>query len=250
VSGPHRTRTWGWQAGGLLALALAAVAVALAPRVARDMDAFRVDQVEVLGTRFLEPYAVVRAAGLDRGANVFDDPGAWRSGVLALSLVAEVAVRRRLPSTIIIEVREVEPAALVAGDRLQPVDAEGRAIDLDPAGTVLDLPILVGAELVDGVVTGDLGPAGLRLLGLLREHQPSLAERLSQIEAAPSGIRLAFRDGGPEALLPLAPTPDQLVQFRVAYADLAARGELRRARRIDVRFRDQVVVSFLRTPVS
>jgi hypothetical protein len=243
-------RRWLWLVGGTTALAAVAVAVALGPGVARNLAPFQVQHVEVVGTRFLEPYAVVRAAGLHQPASIFDDAGAWRAGVLELPLVADATFRRRLPSTVTIEVREVEPAALVAADRLRPVDAAGREVELDPAGTVLDLPILLGFTLEDGALAGALGASAIRTLGLVREHQPRLAERVSQLEAWPGGLRLAFRDGAPEALLPLDPTPAHLAQLRVAMADLNARGELRRVRRIDVRFRDQVVVSFLHTPAS
>jgi hypothetical protein len=245
-----RGRRWLWIVGGVIAAAAVAAAAVLGPDVARDMAAFQVQRVEVVGTRFLEPYAVVRAAGLHQSASIFDDAGVWRAGVLDLPLVADVAVRRRLPSTVTLEVREVEPAALVAADRLRPVDADGREVELDPAGIVLDLPILLGFTLEDGAIAGARGAAAMRLLGLAREHQPRLAARVSQLEAWPGGLRLAFRDGGPEALLPLDPTPAQLAQLRVALADLNARGELRQVRQIDVRFRDQVVVSFLHTPAS
>ncbi len=60
-------------------------------------------------------------------------------------------------------------------------------------------------------------------------------------------LRIVFRDRGADAWLPARATPTQLTQLRLALADLAARGELEAVRSIDVRFRDQVVVSFLET---
>lgn len=250
MSATGRGRRWLMGIVGLAAVAGSAVAAVHAPRVLRELDMFRVERVEVLGVRYLEPYTVVRAAGIDQGSSVFDEPGAWRAGVLELPLVAGVRVRRRLPSTVSIEVQEVEPVALVAGAELRPVDAQGRLLDLEPAGAILDLPILTGATVEGDRLSGAAAPSAFQLLALLGDHPGGWPERVSQVELMPAGLRVVFRGDGPDALLPLHPTDMHVTQLRLAHADLSARGELGRARRIDVRFRDQVVVSFLRTPVS
>jgi hypothetical protein len=243
-------RPWRRWLAGIVVAGSVVLAAVMAPDFLRELDAFRVQQVEVSGSRFLEPYAAVEAAGIGEASSVFDDVRAWQAGILALPLVEEVTVRRRLPSTILIEVREVEPVALVAGEELVPVDWRGRALALEPAGVVLDLPIVTGAELVDGQLRGQAAESALQLLSLLHERHPQWANRVSQLEVMATGVRIVFRGDGPDALVPLDPTPRHLTQLRLAYADLSARGELGRARRIDVRFRDQVVVSFLRSPLS
>ena len=242
-------RRWLRRAGATLLVVAVAVAAGFAPRALRDVEAFRVQRVEVLGTRWLEPYAVVRAAGLTRSSSVFDDARAWRSGVLTLPLVEDVRLRRKLPSTVTVEVREVEPLALVAADALRPVDGRGRVLEIDPAGAVLDLPIVTGSPVRAGRLD-DGGVAAVEVLAALELSSPELADRVSQVDVGPSALRLVFRDGRTEALLPIQPSRSQLTQLRLAYADLTARGELGKVSRIDVRFRDQVVVSFLGTPVS
>lgn len=239
----------GWS--GVIAAAGAVTAVAvLAPPTLRHMDVFQVETVEVTGTRFLEPYIVIRAAGLDRPTSVFGDVDAWRAGVLTLPLVDDVRVGRRIPSTVHLEVREVEPVALVGAGRLRPVDATGRLIPLDPAGVVLDLPVVLGAEIRNGRVASPAGASAIATLTALAVRAPDLADRISQVDLEPGSLRIAFRDIALEAVLPSHPTHVQLLQLRVAHADLRGRGELERVRTIDVRFRDQVVVSFLDTPVS
>lgn len=227
---------------------LCAAAPLMGARAVRHLDAFRVRQVTVMGTRFLDPYTVVRAAGLDEDANVFDDAERWRLGVLTLPLVDEVDVQRRLPGAVEIHVREVQPVALVAGPTLRPVDALGRLVSLEPSGVLLDLPVVTGVEIRAGRVTGGAGV--LETLVRLGRTAPELAERVSQLEADGRTVRVVFRDETAEALLPLHTTDVQLRQLRLAVADLASRGELRNVRRIDLRFRDQVVVSFLTSPVS
>jgi cell division septal protein FtsQ len=244
------TRRWLRQVAGALAVAAVVLAGAVAPRLLRELDHFRIERVEVVGTRFSEPYAVVRAAGIAAGSSLFDDAATWRAGVLSLPLVAEVRVRRHFPSGLTLEVREVEPVALVASPELRPVDASGRLIALEPAGTILDLPILSGVAVADSTLAQGAEEPALRLLLLMRAREPGLVDRVSQIDRTVDGLRLVLRQGGPDALLPLHTRDVHLTQLRLAYADLGARGELARVRRIDVRFRDQIVVSFLRTPVS
>lgn len=238
-------------AGGAVAgVALTALGVWLAPYGLRHVGAFRVTRVEVAGTRYVEPYSVVRAAGIDSASNVFDDAEAWRDGILALPMVRDARVRRRLPGRVLLDVREVEPVALVAADDLQAVDAAGRLLTLDPAGTSLDLPILRGVKVGEGRLAGPQDAAAVAALTWLEQRAPEFAERVSMVEVQSGTLRILFREGRAEALLPLAPSESQLNQLRLAYADLAARGDLTSVRRIDVRFREQVVVSFLSTPVS
>lgn len=245
-----RVRRWRRRAGVVLVLTGAMAATVFVPRLLREVSAFRVETVEVTGTRFIEPYAVVRAAGLDRPASVFDRTDAWRAGVLTLPLVEDVRIRRRIPSTVRLEVREVEPVALVAGEQLRPVDATGRLLPLETAGIVLDLPVVVGAEIADGRVASPEGASAVAALTSLAVRAPELANRISEVEVIPGALRITFREGRLEAVLPAHPSEVQLLQLRLAHADLRSRGELDDVRRIDVRFRDQVVVSFLNTPVS
>jgi cell division protein FtsQ len=220
----------------------------------RDGPVLPVERVEVVGTRLLEPYAVVRAAGIDGRSSMVGQAAAWRAGMLTLPLVESVRVRRVFPGTVTLEVREVEPVALVPDGGLRVVDGRGEVVPVDPAGAGLDLPILVGVRLTRGRLEGDGAGAALVVLAALRERDPRLAEQVSQleipVEGSTAGLRLVLRSPGPELLLPLHAGVAHVDQLRLAMADLVGRGELRAARRVDVRFRDQVVVSFARAPVS
>lgn len=236
-----------------VALVLAGAAGAVfGPRVLREVDLFTVRSVEVTGTRYMEPYSVVRAAGIDTASNLFDDADAWREGILALPLAVDVEVRRRLPGTLILDVVESEPVALATAGVLRPVDASGRVLPIEPAGAALDLPVVAGVKVEGDTLSGLEGREALRALLTLRLEAPDLADRISQIEVGPDPgrtLRVLFRDDRAEALLPLDASRLHMKQLRLAYADLVARGELNRVRRIDLRFRDQVVVSFLSSPV-
>src|SRR5687767_11437471 len=95
-------------------------AAAAAPRYMRDMDSFRVERVEVVGTRFMPPDQALAASGITRRSSVFDDPGPWRARLLRHALVQDVRIERSLPATIRIVLRESEPVALVPTPELRP----------------------------------------------------------------------------------------------------------------------------------
>ena len=100
---------------------------------------FDVRRVEVRGTRYLAPATVVAALGLGSGASVWSSTRAMERRVAALPGVRTVDVGRRVPSTLVVTVAEIEPVALAGGpDGLVPVDDSGRPLPYDPASVPLD----------------------------------------------------------------------------------------------------------------
>lgn len=235
-----------WIVVAALAAGVAAAATQ-APRVLRRMDVFRVERVEVVGTRWLAPHAALAATGIGSGASVFDDSGPWRDALLRHPLVADATIERRLPDAVVVSIRETEPVALAMTPALRPVDARGRVLPIDPASGSLDLPLLVVESTVG--TDGRLEHAGaLALLAgydRIRRLDPVLAARVSEIHPVAGGFRLRLRrPDNAVALVPADAGPLQLRQLELTLADLGARGELDRLRTVDLRFREQVVVSF------
>ncbi len=237
-----------WAAALLAASAVIALS-AQAPALLRHIDAFRVDRVEVVGTRHLAPHAALEASGITRTSSVFDDRRPWKAALLRHPLVAAVSIERKLPSTIVVRIEEVEPVALVRTPDLRPVDAGARTLPIDPAGAELDLPIVdvLTAVAADGRLEDDAALALVEAAARLRTLEPEIAARVSEIApAAGGGLRLLLREPArAEVLLPVPLEPERLEQLRLTMADLESRDELAGVRGIDVRFRDQVVVSLL-----
>jgi hypothetical protein len=238
------------------ALAITTLAAG-APHVFRRMDGFVVRHVEVRGTRLLDPAAALAASRIPEHATVFDDFEPWRAALLEHPLVADAAVARRLPDTIVLEIRETLPVALARTPELRPVDRQGRVLPVAP-GVSLDLPVLGGPAPLDdtGRITGDAHHALLATLAIMQELQPAVAAWISEAQTVGrDGVRLLLRwPAGAQILLPHLPEPERLEQLALVLSDLAAtppaagadattRTELARLRRIDVRFRDQVIVS-------
>lgn len=251
---------------------MAAIAAALlwqAPRILASLPFFLVDEVEVSGTRFLAPEAVIEAAGMGEGATVFDDLRTYRARALAHPLIEDASVRRRLPGTLLVQIREREPVALARTPELRPLDAAGRVLPLDAAGRSLDLPVLSAAPAPDDPEPSPQGaaetpggaaqshapaaepPAGslAALAGFydrLRRCHPELAARVSEVLAAEGGaVRLVLREPeGAVALLPGDAGAVKFMKLELTLASLEAGGEDGRVRRIDLSYREQVVVTF------
>ncbi|MBI4408114.1 MAG: FtsQ-type POTRA domain-containing protein [Gemmatimonadetes bacterium] len=233
---------------GVVVLVMVAVAALhQAPRLLRGFDAFHVTRVEVVGTRYLAPHDALGVSGITRHSSTFDDPQRWLRALRRHPLVQDARIRRRLPGTLVLEITEVQPVALIRTPELQPVDGQARALPIDPIESDLDLPLLPGVSDVgeDRRLTSRRHRELIAALERIRSFEPGVAAELSELEPlAGGGLRLRLRTPAhAEVLLPPQPEALGLQQLRLALADLSARNERAAVRRIDVRFHDQVVVS-------
>lgn len=235
-----------WVAIALAAAGVTALAADL-PRLLRRLEFFRVERVEVVGTRYMAPHDVLALSGITSASSLFDDADAWRAALEDHPLVAAVRVERDLPSTVVLHVTEAEPVAFVRTPELRPVDASGRLLPIDPAERSLDLPVLATTSRIgeDGRVADPASLALLDALNAVRGSEPMLAAAVSEVAPAADGaVRLVLGEPAhAEVLLPPHAGGLRLRQLGSTLEDLRARGEYGRVRRIDARFHDQVVVS-------
>lgn len=212
-----------------------------APALLGSLPAFRVERVEVVGTRYVAPDEVVRLAAVDTAASVWDDPEPWEARLRTHPLIQEARVHRRGLRALEIRVVEDRPVALAATPTLVPVNAEGRALPLDPADVGLDLPLIVGrTSLEGGRVVGPEAPRLAALVGRLEEYDPGFTSLISQVDLLAGGdveIRMLESAHCRRILLPGA---DPLLGLRRVEAALGAVGE--RAAVADARFAEQVVL--------
>lgn len=112
---------------GAFALGLVVAAVLGIVRFASG-PAFFVDSIEVSGTRHLNRDAVLSLARVPGGTSLLRlDKRAVRTRIEADPWVASVVISRRLPGTLVIELTEREPAAVIdsGGTELWVVSADG-----------------------------------------------------------------------------------------------------------------------------
>ena len=226
---PRRVLLWGGAVLGALALWLAA------PPVLRRLSFFRVRQVEVVGVRNLDPDAVLAALRLAPKASVFDDTHLLADRVRGLAGVADARVVRRLPASLKVIVREVEPVALVPGaGGLVAVDAGGRRLPFDPAraaggGGGLDLPI---AQVADSGI--------VQVLGRIQAFDPVLFQDIDAARRFGSRGDVLLELGLHRVLLARDAGPEVVQAVVLVARDLAAKA--RRYRELDARFAGQIVV--------
>jgi cell division protein FtsQ len=224
----------GWSRGRVR-LALAGVAVILllgapfwGPLVLRQLSFFRVRKVEIIGARYVPVSDIMDRLHADTTASVWDPTGPLVSRLASHPQLHTVTVRRKLPGTLVVEVQENLPIALVAtSDGLRAYDARGTLLPIDLARTPIDAPVLPRRDV-------EL----LRLLNVLRNEAPALYDRLSEIRiTAPDEV--VFQMGGTPVRAMRDVSPARLAEITPVEDDLARRGL--HAAEIDLRYRDQVI---------
>ena len=201
-----------------------------APKILRRLAFFRVRRIEVLGARYTPPAEVLSRLHVDTMRSVWDPVGPLIVRVQTHPQVEKVTITRKLPGTLVVELTERRPVALVqAGGVLAAVDERGRTLPLDPSRTPVDAPIVTSTP-------GDT--AVYHLLGAMQRDAPRLYARVGSIA----------RVNRDELLLHLADLPvraltsvtlARLSDIEPVERDLARR-QLRAAE-LDLRYRDQVI---------
>lgn len=177
--------------GSALVLALAASlawAVARIPEALSRVEVFRIREIRLEGNRFLSPGEAAKSVAISPLASIWDDFDILEDRLRSHPLVEEVKAKRRFPGTLLLEVKERQPVALVPNPTLEPVDDSGRILPIDPSLHHLDLPIISRKWKVEGDA---LSAAERRLLAgeLTRfaQGEPDLLSRISEIALDPRG---------------------------------------------------------------
>jgi cell division septal protein FtsQ len=190
VKPARRRRSWIVRAGAVLRSILAAACFVVGAYLVGDhavhAGVLRVDHIAVHGNVHLSTGEVLALLDGVRGQHVLRvDLERWRQRLLGSPWVESAALRRVLPSTIEVFIRERQPVAIGRlHDELYLVDAGGRIIDeYGPNYLQFDLPIVDGlASDEPGEPLVDDGRAALagEAIAALRRNE-HLYKRVSQI---------------------------------------------------------------------
>ena len=228
-SGRHLASGWRRALAAVVVLVLL-VSPVWAPHVLRRLSFFRVRRVEILGTRYTSPSELLDRLKVDTTRSVWDPLDPLAARVRTHAQVESVTVTRRLPGTLIVQIKERHPVALVnAPGGLRAVDERGRRLPLDPSRTPVDAPVVTAAPR-DTMV--------YHLLGAMQRDAPALYAKLSSIRAVGADeIVLQIADLSVRAMTNV--TLARLGDIEPVQRDLLRR-QLRAAE-IDLRYRDQVI---------
>jgi len=132
----------------VVAVGVGAVALGrLVERHVRTSPAFEVTEIQLEGHVRLSRDEVLRAAGLSAGQNVFDvAPEEAEERLAEHPWIAEADVRRRLPGTYTVEVRERRAVALLALGEVYLVSEDGAVFKKVEADDPVDLPVITGVD--------------------------------------------------------------------------------------------------------
>lgn len=220
---PRRRRRW-----IAAAILLVAVVIATTPWWGHDLAFFRVQQVEIRGTRFARASDLAARLQIDTMYSIWNDFDSLAVRVEGHPQVERARLSRRLPSTLVVTVDENLPIALVAATGgFKAYDDRGRLLPLDPARWGVDLPIVARADT-----------ALFRLLGEIKAEMPEYYARVSEARrVGKDEVMLQLVDVRVRAMLDMR--ADRLLQLSSVEADLTTR-HLRPVE-FDLRFKDLVI---------
>ena len=212
-------------------------------------QALAVQRAEVSGTSHLSRLQVLSAAEIGSHSNLLALPvGKIAARVAALPWVSEVSVRRQLPGTVIIRVSERRPAALALVEgRIYYLDGQLRPIAAHQRRRLPDLPVITGLSRADLAQPDEetlrLLEAARGLLAVLPAEQSAPGGNLAELHLDRVwGLSLVFNGLPPVVRVGFGDFSRRLDRLARVRADLARRGELSRARLIDLEPRGRVVV--------
>lgn len=245
---PPRTVRLVRGAAAVLALAAVVAGIRALPGLLARVPLFDVSSVEVEGAVMVDDREILEWAAIPDSANVWDDRSSWEAAVAAHPVVRRARIRRRLPSTLVVEVEEREAVAFLASPVLEPVDVEGRLLPVDPSRVRLDLPVV---RLLAAATDDAASPSPHRVrppveaVARLRQN-PAFHGRLSEIREEPDGSVTALWGSSPglEVRLRL-PVDPSLVDTGLDVLALAlSQDSTRTPRYLDLRFAEQIVVGY------
>jgi hypothetical protein len=207
---------------------------------------FNVRRVEVVGTRWVSPDAVLSLDSIGREQSVWEDYDVVERRLTGHPLIAEARVHRAGLHSLRIVVRETEPLAFVGVPELRAVHADGTLLPIDPRNTALDLPLLtMDAEVAEDSMSIGEGPAlrALAVFATLHDLDPGLAAIVSDFSLSDEhGLEINLIASQPVRQLALPGVVDGTLTERVraTVADLRQRGVV--AELLEGRYANIIVV--------
>ena len=210
------------------------------PLLLRRIAFFHVRRVEVLGAHYVSPSDILRRLRVDTTVSLWDSTEPFRRRVAGHPEIEHVEIRRKFPGTLVVELTERVPVALVpANGGFRVYDARGIPLPIDPAvvggaaggggagGGGVDAPVLMQRDT--GV---------LRLLAAMRERMPAMYARVSAVRRVGED-ELVFQFPTLPVRTMQDVTLERLAELEPVEADL--RHKQARVSEIDLRYRDQVI---------
>lgn len=241
-------RAWPWRAAGVAGAGLLGLySTYRAFDLVLHADALRVRTIAVHGNARISSGEVKALVDGLRGTNIITaDLSDYRARLMDSPWIADVALRRTLPSTVEVFVSERRPIGLCRlGTQLYLIDRGGTLIDeFGPQYSEFDLPIISGAVRPPSSNEPAIDERRVDLAARVMEGlaaREDLASRVSEIDVSNVHDAVVLLDDDP-ALLHLG--DQKFVERLHAYVELAAtlRQRVPAIDYVDLRFDDRIYV--------
>ena len=207
---------------------------------------FTVAHVDVEGASRIGADRVRSAAAIPPDANLWRlDPAGVAARVAAVPEIRRAEIIRRFPNRVVIVVEERRPFTLVHAGRLHWLDEEGRVLEAVSQAVSPSVPVVSG--LSDSELTSmrnDPSPRAREAVALIRmllRSGSALAGEISEIDVSRGDGPVLYTADGVEVRLGSEEWEERLARLERILKQVSRDGEAVRA--IDMRFRDQVVLT-------
>lgn len=173
-----------WLVGRLSFAALVLLGIWLVPGLLMTTPYIRIDTIAVQGNQRMSNGEVLALVDELYGQNILRvDLRTYQHRLATAGWVRAVAIRRVLPSTVEIIMKEREPSGLARfGHQLYLIDEAGTVIaPHGPGSADVDLPIVTGLPNTDGAMDDGRVRLATRVLNALRVD-PAIAAHVSEID--------------------------------------------------------------------
>ena len=219
------------------------LAVAWLPGTLGGLEYFKAKEFDVVGNRFIDKKEIIKAASIPNYASIFDSADSWELNLKRHPLILSAKITRIFPKTLVVTVQERVPIALVANTLIEPVDRDGQILPLDPGEYRMDLPLL----RTDSGTT-KLSRSQLRLLamevGRLTVDDPYFMATVSEVSMDDNGDATFVVESDMQFNFHPPLSSLRLQEGLMVLVDAIQRHPDRRPAIVDLRYADQVVVSY------
>ncbi len=213
----------------------------------QESSNLKLSKVMVEGAHYLTQDEILKTAHLTAGDGMFQvDLKDLNQKLQKMSWVDQVFVERRLPSSILISIRERKPVALLDNGSLYGVDKDGRILSPSDALLNQDLPLISGisfsADAVGTTQTAQILKPALDFFSFMAKKDDVLAHDVSEVNLSePESLKVTFINGT-QVTFNTTVSESDLKRMALVLGDLNEKGK--KAGTMDFRYRD---MAFVRT---
>jgi cell division septal protein FtsQ len=208
-------------------------------------DWLSVEEIQLEGVSRIDPADLERLLADLSGQNILlVSLDSYAERITNYPRVQYASLKRVLPNRVVCTVEEREPVALIFNGQFLEVDESGMIMGADDLTPLLDLPIVIGVpkqSALEGKICEDQRLQGaLQALRYCKRYGGRFAEDISELKVGEGAITITSLKENSTLLLANDDYERQLQKYFVLKKSIA--GEVRSAKIIDLRFKDQIVL--------